>query len=117
MPYRLLLDEMIERNLVEYLEKLDHDVERVVDCRELGPGTDDSRVVEYAEGHDRLVVTDDDDYLANHDALERIGVLFRPDARLSAFDTANVINEISNQVPQTAVVEHDEAYHLSEEWI
>ena len=98
MTFRLLLDEMTEGRLAEYLAKMGHDVERVVDCPALGPGTDD-------------------DFLAEHDALDRIGVLFLPDNRMSAFDTANALNEIATQVDQAAIVAHDEPYHLTGRWL
>jgi len=108
---------MTEGSLAEYLRKMDHDVERVVECPELGPGTDDSFVVAYAECENRLLVTADDDFLTEHDALGRIGILFQPDDRLPAFDTANVVNEVATQVEQDAVAAHEEPYHLTEAWL
>jgi predicted nuclease of predicted toxin-antitoxin system len=60
--FRLLLDEMTEGRLAEYLAKMGHDVERVVDCPALGPGTDDGDIVAYAEREERLLVTADDDF-------------------------------------------------------
>jgi len=117
VTFRVLLDEMTEGRLAEYLAKMGHDVERVVDRPELGPGTDDEVVVAYAEREDRLLVTADDDFLAEHDALDRIGVLFLPDGRMSAFDAANAVNEVAAQVDQGGVVTHDEPYHLTGEWL
>lgn len=117
MPFRLLLDEMTEARLAEYLAKMDHDVERVVDCPELGPGTDDERIVAYCEREGRVLVTYDDDFLAGHDALDRIGVLFQGNERTPPFDTANVINEIAKQIDQEIVVAHDEPFHLTENWL
>ncbi|PSQ03101.1 hypothetical protein BRC95_09855 [Halobacteriales archaeon QS_5_68_33] len=115
--FRLLLDEMTEGRLAEYLAKMGHDVERVVDCPALGPGTDDGDIVAYAEREEQLLVTADDDFLAEHDALNRIGVLFLPDNRMSAFDTANALNEVATQVDQAAIVAHDEPYHLTGRWL
>lgn len=117
MSFRLLLDEMTEGTLAAYLSKMGHDVERVVEQPDLGPGTDDGAVVDYAERNERLLVTADDDYLTEHDALDRIGILFQPNARLSAFDTANVVNEIDKLVDQEAIVEYDEAYHVTDQWL
>lgn len=93
--FRLLLDEMTEGRLAEYLAKMGHDVERVVDCPALGPGTDDGDIVAYAEREEQLLVTADDDFLAEHDAL----------------------NEVATQVDQAAIVAHDEPYHLTGRWL
>lgn len=117
MSFRLLLDEMTEAALAEYLSKMGHDVERVVDVSELGPGTDDGDVIEYVEREDRLLVTYDDDFLSEHDAVERVGVLFQPNERTSVFDTANIVNQIAKHVDQNAVTVHDDAYHLTERWL
>lgn len=117
MAFRLLLDEMTEAGLAEYLVKMDHDVERVVDRPELGPGTDDSEIVAYAENENRLLVTYDDDFLADHDARRRIGILFQPNGRMPAFDTANVINEVAKHVDQDAIIEYEETYHLTDGWL
>jgi len=108
---------MTEGSLAEYLRKMGHDVERVVDCPTLGPGTDDSRVVAYAERENRMLVTADDDFLTEHDALGRIGVLFLPDDRMPAFETANAVNEIAKQVDQRAVTSHHEPYHVTPRWL
>ena len=94
---------MTEGRLAEYLAKMGHDVERVVDCPALGPGTDDGDVVAYAEREERLLVTADDDFL--------------PDNRMSAFDTANALNEVATQVDQAAIVAHNEPYHLTGRWL
>lgn len=117
MSFRLLLDEMTEAGLADYLRKMGHDVERVVECPALGPGSHDRDVVAYAERDDRLLVTYDDDFLVDHDALDRIGVLFQAEGRMPAFETANVINEIATQVDQNAIAAYDEPYHLSERWL
>jgi hypothetical protein len=113
----LLADEMTERALASYLEKMGHDVERVVAVPTLGPGTDDDRIVSYADAENRLLVTYDDDFLTARETLDRIGVLFQPNSHTDAFDTANVINEISTYVDQEAVVAHDEAFHLTDRWL
>jgi hypothetical protein len=117
MPLALLLDEMTETGLAEYCRKLDHDVERVVDIPELGPGSGDDAVVAYAEREDRVLVTYDDDFLSKHEALDRIGVLFQPDDRTPPFETANVVDAVADHVDQQAIVEHDEAFHLTTNWL
>ena len=81
MGFSLLLDEMTEASLAEYCRTLGHDVERVVTVSELGSGSDDDEIVAYAEREGRILVTYDDDFLAGHDALDRIGVLFQANDR------------------------------------
>lgn len=60
--YRILADENVERATVNYLRKLGHDVERLGDIAELGLGADDGLIVRYASEHDRLILTQDDDF-------------------------------------------------------
>ncbi len=117
MPFRLLLDEMTEAGLADYCTKLGHDVERVVEVDALGRGTDDGAIAEYAEEHDRLVVTYDDDFLLDRGMLSRVGVLYQPDDRTPPFETANIIDAINIHVSQAEIVEHDTAFHLTEGWL
>lgn len=58
----VLLDEDTDRDHVTLLEEQGHDVERVVDIRELGPGTDDDDVFDYAEDEDRVIITYDEGF-------------------------------------------------------
>lgn len=108
---------MTEASLADYCRKLGHDVERVVNVVELGAGSDDSDIVAYAERESRIVVTYDDDFLTGHDALGRTGVLFQPDDRTPPFETANIINAVADHVDQETVVEHDEPFHLTSDWL
>jgi hypothetical protein len=117
MAFRLLLDEMTEAALADYCRRLDHSAERVVELPELGPGSDDAEIVDYAESENRLLVTCDDDFLANHDALSRIGVLFSEDDRLPPSETANIIDSIESHVDQQDIVERDGAFHLTTNWL
>jgi hypothetical protein len=108
---------MTEASLAEYCRKLGHDVERVVDVSELGSGSDDGEIVAYAEREDRILVTYDDDFLAGHDALDRIGVLFQADDRTPPFETANSIDAIATHVDQLQVVESETPFHLTKDWL
>jgi hypothetical protein len=45
--FRLVLDEMTEARLAEYCDTVGHDVVRVVEVPELGPGNDDVDIVDY----------------------------------------------------------------------
>jgi len=117
MAFRLLLDEMTEASLAEYCQKLGHDVERVVSADALGAGSEDRDIIRFAERERRLLVTYDDDFLAGHDALDRIGVLFQPEDRTPPFETANVVDAIAAHVDQSTVVAHDEPFHLTSDWL
>lgn len=117
MAFRLLFDEMTEASLADYCARMGHDVERVVEVPELGPGSDDGEIVPYAERENRLLVTCDDDFLGEHDATGRIGVLFQPDDRLPPFEVANIIDAVATHVDQNQVVAGGEAYHLTDDWL
>lgn len=77
MAYRILADENVERASANYLRKLGHDVERLDDVPELGLGTDDERIARYAREHDRLILTQDDDFFTDIDIEDTAGVLFQ----------------------------------------
>ena len=117
MAYRLLLDEMTEASLADYCRKLGHDTERVVSVPELGAGSDDGDIVAYAERENRLLVTYDDDFLTDHDALDRVGVLFQADDRTPPFETANIIDAVASHAEQHEVAARSEAFHLTAGWL
>lgn len=54
MAYRILADENVERATVNYLRKLEHDVERLDDIADLGLGAEGDSIARYAREHDRL---------------------------------------------------------------
>jgi hypothetical protein len=62
-------------------------------------------------------VTSDDDFLTDHESLDRIDVLFQADDSIPPFETANIIDTISEQVDQRQVVEHGEPFHLTTDWL
>jgi hypothetical protein len=55
MGYRILADENVERATINYLHKLDHDIEWLGDVPELGLGADDEEIARYARETDRLI--------------------------------------------------------------
>jgi len=72
---------------------------------------------EMTEREDRILVTYDDDFLAGHDALSRIGVLFQADDRTPPFETANIIDAIAGHVDQPHVIGSDTPFHLTTAWL
>lgn len=113
MGYRLLADENVERATIHYLRKLDHDVEWIGDVRELGLGTDDTVIAEYACDTDRLILTQDDDFFTTLDTDRTAGVLFQKDETLSAREVGDVIHEISQYVDQSTVT----LEYVSRNWL
>jgi hypothetical protein len=108
---------MTEAGLADYCEKLGHDTTRVVTEPDLGAGTDDSEIVAHALTEDRLLVTCDDDFLSNHNALDRIGVLFQPNDRMASFRVANTIDAVAEHVDQATIVDADCPFHLTDDWL
>ena len=74
-------------------------------------------IVAYAEREGRILVTYDDDFLAGHDALDRIGVLFQANDRTAPFETANIVDSIAGHVDQRQVVESATPFHLTTAWL
>jgi len=82
MRVRLLLDEDTEKALKEKLEKAGHDVERVVSVDELGAGSDDVEVRDYARETGRFIITYDDHFLA-FDLNSHPGIFFMTNQQAS----------------------------------
>jgi hypothetical protein len=99
----LLADENVERRALRYLERQGHDAELVVDVDALGPGSDDEAIRDYASEHRRLVLTSDDDPF-----------LFLPDDKMSAYDLATVVDEISTHLEQDSLAS---PVFVTREWL
>ena len=84
MGYRILADENVEQATVNYLQKLDHDVEWIGDVEELGLGADDGSIAAYGRDTNRLILTQDDDFFTEMNVEDAAGVLFQKDQTLSA---------------------------------
>ena len=69
MTYRVLADENVERATVNYLRKLGHDIGQLDEVTELGLGIEDESIARYAQEHDRLILTQDDDFLTELSSL------------------------------------------------
>jgi predicted nuclease of predicted toxin-antitoxin system len=104
MTYRILVDENVERATVNYLRKLGHDVERLDDVSELGLGADDGPIARYARQHDRLILTQDDDYFTELAIDDTAGVLFQRDQTLSAREVGDAVHEMAHHLDQSDVV-------------
>lgn len=103
MAYRILADENVERATVNYLRKLGHDVEQLDEISELGLGIEDESIVRYAREHDRLILTQDDDFFTELAVEGTAGVLFQKDQTLSAREVGDVVHEMSRYLKQSNV--------------
>lgn len=103
MTYRILADENLERATINYLQKLGHDVERLDDTSELGLGAADASIISYARDHDRLILTQDDDFFTEHDVTHTAGVLFQKDQTLSAREVGDIVHEMAQYLDQPEI--------------
>ena len=103
MGYRLLADENIEQATITHLQQLDHDVEWIGGVTELGLGVSDDVIATYAAREDRLILTQDDDFLAIA-ANRSVGVLFQTEETLSAREVGDIIDELSDHIKQADIV-------------
>ncbi|MFB6297908.1 MAG: DUF5615 family PIN-like protein [Salinirussus sp.] len=104
---------IIERATVNYLRKLGHDVESLDDVAELGFGVEDESIARYAREHNRLILTQDDDFFAELDIETTAGVLFQKDQTLSTRDVGDAVHEMSQYLDQSDVV----LEYVSENWL
>jgi len=113
MTYRILADENVERATIDYLRKLGHDVERLDEAPELGLGADDASIIAHARDHDRLILTQDDDFFTEHEIDRTAGVLFQRDQTLSARDVGDIVHEMAQYLDQSEV----SLEYVSREWL
>lgn len=113
MGYRILADENIEAATLHYLRKLNHDVEWIGDVDELGLGVEDSSIVTYAQETNRVLLTQDDDFLTGFDVEETAGILFQKDQTLSAREVGDIVHELSQYIDQSDVT----LEYISRNWI
>jgi predicted nuclease of predicted toxin-antitoxin system len=113
MAYRILADENVERATVTYLVKLGHDIERLDDVVELGLGADDGPIARYAREHERLILTQDDDFFTELDIEDTAGVLFQRDQTLSTREVGDVVHEMSQHLDQSDVT----LEYVSRNWL
>lgn len=103
MGLRLLLDEDTERELATKLRHAEHDVERVVEATELGPGATDDSVREYSRNTGRIIATHDDDHISVA-VDEHAGVFYAPNQCLSAFELFRIVQRISEVYPNQSEI-------------
>jgi len=113
MGYRILADENVEQATINYLRKLDHDVEWIGDVEKLGLGADDESIAAHGRETDRLVLTQDDDFFTRMAVEDTAGILFQSDQTLSAREVGAIVHELSEYVDQSDVT----LEYVSRNWL
>lgn len=104
MAYRIICDEHIEQQIVTYLEREGHDAIHVETALSLS--ADDTDIAAYAREEDRVVLTNDDDFL-DTDEFPKITVLYYPDNELPEHELAMMVSELTIYYPTQADLPHE----------
>jgi predicted nuclease of predicted toxin-antitoxin system len=113
MGYRILADENVEQATINYLQKLDHDVEWIGDVEGLALGADDESIAAYGRETNRLILTQDDDFFTRMDVEDTAGILFQKDQTLSAREVGDIVHELSEYIDQSDVT----LEYVSRNWL
>lgn len=113
MGYRILADENVEQATINYLRKLDHDVEWIDGVEELGLGADDESIAAYGRKTNRLILTQDDDFFTQMNVEDTAGILFQKDQTLSAREVGDIVHELSGYIDQSDVI----LEYVSRNWL
>lgn len=93
----MLLEENVSRQVGRYVEREGHDAVHVVDA--LDPGVEDATAIApYAVETDRIVVTEDTDFLAMEPSAHA-DVFFLSTHAVDEFDVATAIVAVGDAVP------------------
>lgn len=114
MVYRLLADENVDYWVVHRLEHYGHDVEHVDRAPELGKGSSDEEIAAYSIADDRLILTNDDDFLREFCSDDYCGLLFIEDETLSSATIADIVHAISEHVGQDEI---EDVFYVSTNWL
>ena len=114
MQVSFLLDENIAAPLADKLDKSGHDVERVVNVRELGEGVDDTTIRRYAVRESRLIVTSDDDFVRLSADSHR-GVFYIPDQSLPPHELYHIIQRVIEAFPSREAM--DTVTYVTTDWL
>lgn len=96
MGYRILVDENIDPGAAELLRERGHDTVNIEAVLEKGVG--DSQIAEHARRHDRLVLTNDTDFLGPR-RQHGISVLYCPENTMPAHEIAARVDEVGRMIP------------------
>ena len=105
---KLCCDENIKRSIAMLLEQEGYDVVRVQDELELG--FEDIEIVRFCREHNRVILTNDDDFF-EFDG--RVGVIFLDEQRTPPRDVVTAIQRIDRHVPDVT----DRVWHVPDGWV
>ncbi|GAB3685878.1 hypothetical protein GCM10028857_17070 [Salinarchaeum chitinilyticum] len=114
MRYRILADENIDRQVVDGLRAEGHDVEHVDDHESLQKGVRDETIAAHAIETDRVLLTNDDDFLREFAPDDRLPLLFLESDHLPSSTVVAIVDTISVTVPQSRI---DRALYVSRNWL
>lgn len=103
MSLRLLADENVDQRVVHRLSHFGHDVEHVDFVTELGKGSDDGTIADHSLESERLVPTNDDDFLTEFHVDDFHGLLFIEDETLPAEHVSDIVHATGEHVDSTQV--------------
>ena len=102
MPVKFLLDENVEHEVLHRLEKYGYTVEHVELHPELGKGTEDTPIAAFSQRHDWIIVTQDADFVIDHDETDYHGAIYFEDATLSAKQMSDILHTMASNYPASA---------------
>lgn len=114
MSFRILADENVDHRVVHRLRHYGHDVEHVDFVAELGKGTSDESIARYSRSSNRLLLTNDTDFLTDFDEEAYNGLLFLEDETLSTEQVSDIVHAIAEVVNQETV---QGVFYVSREWL
>lgn len=114
MSFRVLADENVDHRVVHRLRHNGHDVKHVEFVNTLGKGTNDESIARYSHSSNRLLLTNDDDFLTDFNEEAYSGLPFLEDETLSAEQVADIVHAIAEIVNQETV---QGIFYVSREWI
>lgn len=113
MPYRILVDENVDRRVADRLVADGHDAVHVEGVGDLGKGTADRAIATRSLETDRLVLTRDDDFLTDFDRSAYAGLLFVPDESMDHREIGAAVTAIASLIPQAEV----ERVYVTRRWL
>ena len=114
MTFRVLADENVDHRVVFRLEHYGHDAVHVDLASELGKGSDDHCIAQHSLESDRLILTNDLDFLTDFSTEDYRGVLFITEDTLTTSEIAEIVHEISKRIEQEHI---EDLLFVSSSWL
>lgn len=102
MSVQFLLDENVEHEVLHRLKKYDYTVEHVELHPELGKGTEDTPIATFSRRQEWVIVTQDADFVIDHDEADYYGAIYFENATLSAKQMSDILHTMASNYPASA---------------